>query len=201
MAAPQGAKGNGIQHQVLQGEERSSSRPGEPDLEPFQMESIATARAAAAELTTFAATAAATRSALFARSGEVDSQSASIDGFAIHTFDGFGSLFRCAHGDEAKTAWAAGRSIHHQVSLSHGAKLGKCVLQVVFGSFEGKISNKQFIIHVIYTGRDSSLSDRSRTPGLKSSLNQVHLRILHILKLTSYRTGIHVNPCYAFVKA
>jgi hypothetical protein len=49
---------------------------------------------------------------------------------------------------------------------------GERVLQIVFSRIEGKISNKQFIAHVMFGCTDSLLfPDCSRSSGLKSSLN------------------------------
>ena len=38
----------------------------------------------------------------------------------------------------------------HQIGFDHGAVGGKGVLQVIFGGVEGKISDKQFIAHVMF---------------------------------------------------
>ena len=99
-----------------------------------------------------------------------------------------------AHGHETKAAGAVGHAIHHQVGFGDRAVRRKGVLQVVFGGIEGKISYKQFITHVMfYCPTNTALStDCSRTPGLKSSLKQVHLRIYHALKETSYLTDTFI---------
>src|SRR6266446_8002867 len=92
---------------------------------------------------------AAAAGAFLARLGDVDRQSAAIHLFAIEGCDGLLRLFGGAHGHEAEPAGTLGRAIHHQVGFSDRAMRGERVLQVVFGGIEGKVSNKQFITHVM----------------------------------------------------
>ena len=58
-------------------------------------------------------------------------------------------FLRLTHGDECEAAGAAGHAIHHQVGFNDRAMGGKRVLEIVFGGVEGKISYKQFVIHVM----------------------------------------------------
>src|SRR5208282_4269109 len=88
--------------------------------------------------------------ALFARLGDVDREGASAQLRAVQRRNGLLRLFGCAHGDEAKTARTAGDPVRHQVGFNDGAVRRKGVLQVVFSGFEGKISYKQFITHVMF---------------------------------------------------
>jgi hypothetical protein len=60
---------------------------------------------------------------------------------------------------------------------------GKRLLDFVFSGVEGKISDKQFRAHLmICCSRPTVFPDCSRPSGLKSSLNHVHLKIIHALK-------------------
>jgi len=99
--------------------------------------------ASATELTAFTTT---TTAAFFARFGDVNRQRPATNGFAIDRVDRGLRLFRRAHGDEGEAARTAAYAIGHQVDFLHQAMGGKCVLKIVFGGFEGKISNEQFII-------------------------------------------------------
>ena len=49
-------------------------------------------------------------------------------------------------------------------------------------------TNNLLLIDVLLSGQPLPSTDCSRTPGLKSSLNRVHLKIHHALKETSYQT-------------
>ena len=104
-----------------------------------------TASAAAAEFTASTATS----RAFFAGPGDVDGDGASIQLRAVHGGNGLLRFRFRAHGHKRKTARAVGHAIHHQVGFSNRAIRGECVLQVVFSGVEGKISYKQFIIHVM----------------------------------------------------
>ena len=89
-----------------------------------------------------------------------------------------------AHGDKTKITGTAGCPVHHQIGLQDSACAAK-VSGGRFGGIEGKIPYKQFITHVMLTVLTNRcfLQTVPETPGLKSSLNQVHLRICHILKV------------------
>ena len=109
------------------------------------------ATATAATITT-----AATR-ALFAWFSDVHREGAAMQFPAIQGFDGFLRFIARTHGHKTKAAGAIGHAIHHQVSFGDRAMRGERVLQVVFGGIEGKISDKQFITHVMFycpTNRD-----------------------------------------------
>src|SRR5207245_8399564 len=94
---------------------------------------------------------------------------------------------------ESKATGSTGRAIHHQVGLGDRAMRGERVLQVVFSGVEGKVSHKQFITHfrILLSDKPALSTDCSRPSGLKSSLNQVHLKIHHALKETSYLIDVH----------
>ena len=82
--------------------------------------------------------------------GDVDREITSVQGRAVQGVDRLLRLFRRAHGDEAKPARLTAHAVHHQVGFDDCSVGRKCVLQVVFGGVEGKISNKQFIAQVIW---------------------------------------------------
>src|SRR5208283_5098356 len=108
----------------------------------------ATVTAAAAAV--FTTTAAATGRAFFTRLGHVDRQRAAAHLGAVQRRNGLLRLFGRAHGDETKTAGTAAHAVHHQVGLRDRAVRRKGVLQIVFSGFEGKVSYKQFITHVMF---------------------------------------------------
>jgi hypothetical protein len=108
--------------------------------------SAAAATAAAAVFTT---TAAATRT-LFARAGDIDGNSASIQFDAVHGGDGFLGFLFCAHGHKTKATGAIGGAVNHEVRFGNCAVCCERVIERVLGGIEGKISYKQFIIHVMY---------------------------------------------------
>ena len=122
------------------------SRPGKT----FLLVAITTATfAVTASAAEFAASTATSR-ALFAGPGDVDSDSASIQLCAVHGGNGLLRLRFRAHGYEAKATGAIGGAIYHEVGFGDCAVRGKRVVEVVFSGVEGKISYKQFIIHVMY---------------------------------------------------
>jgi hypothetical protein len=104
------------------------------------------AAAAAAKFTPSTATAAGT---FFAGTCDIDSDGATAQLRAVHGGNGFLRFFFGAHGDETKATRALGGSIHHEIGFSDCTVRGERVVQVVFGGVEGKISYKQFIIHVM----------------------------------------------------
>jgi hypothetical protein len=110
------------------------------------MESIAIASAAATELTTTTAVA---TGALFARAGDVDGERATIQLLSVQTIDRLLGFLGRTHGHETKPARAIGGAIHHQIRFGDRAERGERVLQIVFGGVEGKISDKQFTVHVM----------------------------------------------------
>jgi len=114
----------------------------------------------AAEVTTrtTTATTAAGRT-LFARTGDVDCEGATIELLTVQRVNRFLRFFGAAHGDETETARTAAHAVHHQVGFHDGAVGGERVLEFVFGGVEGKISDKQFCAHVmlILSETDSAL--------------------------------------------
>jgi hypothetical protein len=105
---------------------------------------------AALSATVLAALATAAGRALFSRSSDIDGKGAPVNGFASHGLDGFLRLFGRAHGDETEPARTAGGPVHYQVGFNDGAVGCERILQIVFGGVEGKISDKQFIVHVMF---------------------------------------------------
>jgi hypothetical protein len=136
-----------------------------------------TTTAAAAKFTP--ATAATAARTLFTRARNVDRERASVQLLAVHGINGFLRFLRGPHGYEREAARAAAHPIHHQVGFNDRAMGSKCVLEVVFGGVEGKISNKQFRTHVMsYCPKLTlALSRLFPTAGFQSSLNRVHLKI------------------------
>jgi hypothetical protein len=114
----------------------------------------ATATAAATAIST-TATAAAARSAtapttaLFTRAGDVHCEGAIIQLGAIQAFHSFLRFLFGGHRNETETAGAAGHTISHKIGFQNCAVLGKSILKLVFGDVEGKISDKQFVIHSV----------------------------------------------------
>src|SRR5208282_3665274 len=92
-------------------------------------------------------TAAAAGRTLFAGLGGIDGEGAAVNGLAVEGGGGFLGLLGGAHGDEGEPAGTAGGPVHHQVGFQDGAMGGEGVLQVVFCGVEGKVSDKQFIVH------------------------------------------------------
>jgi len=93
--------------------------------------------------------AAAATGAFFARLGCVNGEGAAVHVRAVQCADGFSGLLIGAHRDEGKAAWTARGAIHHEVGFKHGAVRRESVLQIIFGGVEGKVSDKQFIIHLL----------------------------------------------------
>src|ERR1700677_3128190 len=108
-----------------------------------------TTSASAASAAVFTTTASAAAGTLFAGPGDVDGNGASVQFHSVHGGDGLLRFFFGAHGHETKTAGAVGGAIHHQVRFGNCAVCGKRVIERVLGGIEGKISYKQFIIHVM----------------------------------------------------
>jgi len=110
----------------------------------------ATAAAAAVFTTrTTAATAAAASRTLFARTGHVDREGATVELLTVQRVNGLLRFIGAAHGDETETTRTAAHAIHHQIGFDDGAVRGERVRQVVFSGVEGKISDKQFCAHVM----------------------------------------------------
>jgi hypothetical protein len=131
-----------------------------------------TAAAAATAFTAATETAAAAARTLFARTGDIHGQSAIVELRAVEGLHGLLGFFFSGHRHETETAGAAGHAIRHEVRFEDRAVLGERVLKLVFRNVEGKISNKQFVIHsVMSEGRYRNCNPNcSRPSGFKSSL-------------------------------
>jgi hypothetical protein len=93
--------------------------------------------------------AATTTRAFFTSAGEINSEVTAVQISPVHGTDGFLGFFLGAHGNESESARPAAGAIGHEVGLEDGAVGGEGVLQIVFSSVEGEISDKQFIIHAL----------------------------------------------------
>jgi hypothetical protein len=144
----------------------------------------ATATAAEFTTTTAAATAA---GAFFTRASNVNREGASIQLLAVHGINGFLRFFRRTHGDECEAARAAAHPVHHQVGFNDRAVRSECVLEVVFGGVEGKISNKQFRTHVMSYCPNTDPSIQT-VPDCRVSIitEPSSLEDFHAVELTSY---------------
>ena len=85
----------------------------------------------------------------FAGPGDVHGEDTATEVLAVHGADGRLRGGVGIHGDESETTGLAGHAIHHQVDFHDGAVGGERVLEVVLGGVEGKVSYKQFIVHVL----------------------------------------------------
>ncbi len=145
-----------------------------------------TAATVSATLTAAAITAAtATTGALFARTGNIDVESAAPEFLAVHAFNRLLCFLWRAHGDEGKPAGPASCPVSDEVGFHHGAVRCESVLQVVLGDFEVEIPDEQFGAHSLLRycpGQVPRSPQCSRGSGLKSSLDQVHLRISMLWK-------------------
>ena len=113
-----------------------------------------------ATTTVFTTTATSAARTFFARLGDVDREGATVNFLAVQGRDGLLGFFGGAHGHETKAAGAIGHAIHHQVRFRDRAMRGERVLQIVFRGVEGKISDKQFIAHVMFAVRLTVTFDR-----------------------------------------
>src|SRR5262245_59835195 len=102
-------------------------------------------------MTSVSATATATAAAgsFFAGPGDVHSEVASVEVRSVHGVHGLFRFLIAAHGDEGKSARATAGAIHHEVGLEDRAVCGESVLEIIFRRIEGKVSDKQFVIHVL----------------------------------------------------
>jgi len=89
--------------------------------------------------------AAATRTgALFARTGFVDRQVASIEVLTIKRAHGGIGLGVVIHGDEREAAGFACHPVHHQMNFVDSAVLFEKILKIVLGALKGEITYVQF---------------------------------------------------------
>lgn len=122
----------------------------------FTTAAVATAAGTAtavAATTAFTATAAATVGAaeasrtLFTRTGFVHDDGATGHGLTVEAIDGSLGFSVGAHFNETKTLGAAGFTVHHDLGRGNGAKLGKCVLQILIAHGIGQIAHVKFVAH------------------------------------------------------
>jgi len=115
---------------------------------------------------------------LFARTGNIDAESATAEVFAVHAVNRLLRFFGRVHGDEAKPARPAGRPVSDQVGFDDGAVGGEGVLQVVFGDFEVEIPDEQFGAHgLVLPWTGSALTITFPRVGFQILMDRVHLRI------------------------
>jgi hypothetical protein len=107
---------------------------------------VATATATAATTTTVTATAAATAARL-ALLGLIHAERATVEGLAVHAFDGLGGFLGGAHRDEREAARAAGLAIGHEVDVADIPELLKRGADAIGGGVEREVSNVQTSIH------------------------------------------------------
>jgi hypothetical protein len=111
-------------------------------------ELTALAAATASATATGASAAAAARGrAIFAGTGFVDCQGATLDFLAREGLNGGFSAFGRGHGNKTKTARTTAHAISDEVNLGNRAMLLEQILQIILGGVEGKISHVQFGIH------------------------------------------------------
>jgi hypothetical protein len=113
------------------------------------LELTALSAATTATTGTSAAATATARCAIFARTGFVDGQGATLDFLAGEGRDCGFSAFGRGHGDKTKTARTTAHAISDEVNLGNRAMLLEQILQIILGRVEGKISHVQFCIHFI----------------------------------------------------
>jgi hypothetical protein len=116
----------------------------------IEIDYSAEAKSVAAAFATIAisARAAGTGRTIFARTRFVHRQIAAVEILVMQSMHRGRAFRRTAHGHEAKAASPTGVPICYEVRLHNSAVRCECVLQIVFGGIEGKISNVQFITHV-----------------------------------------------------
>jgi len=104
--------------------------------------------AATAATTKITARAAVASWTLFFRARDVDRQRAVGQFGTVHGGNSFLRFFGRGHGDEGEATRTSAHPVHHEVGFHDGAVGRKCLLQLIFGCVEGKISNKQFRAHL-----------------------------------------------------
>lgn len=83
-----------------------------------------------------AATATPTRRTFLAWTRLINRQGTTLEIFLVEHVDGLGCVFLGAHFDERKAPGTTGGTVLHDIDRNHRARLGKVVLQVVFGCRE-----------------------------------------------------------------
>src|SRR5204862_507307 len=84
---------------------------------------------------------------LIARAGFIDGERAPVKILAVQGLDCSVRCFLGFHGDKGEAARAPAEFVGDDINLDHVAVGGEHVLELVFGSVEGKISYKQFGTH------------------------------------------------------
>lgn len=107
----------------------------------------ATATATAAAVAATATTTAAAWS-FFLRARLVDGEIATAVVLFVEAANGFVHGILRVHGDEGKTAWAAGFAVHGQMDVGDGAVVGEEGADVVLGGVEGQVAHIHFRVHI-----------------------------------------------------
>jgi hypothetical protein len=107
----------------------------------------ATVTATAAAATTAVTTAATATAARLALLGLVHAERATVEGLAVHAFDGLGGFLGRAHRDEREAARAAGLAIGHEVDVADISELLKRSADAIGSGVEREVSNVQTSVH------------------------------------------------------
>lgn len=169
------------------------ARPGDPGLATEKPQGLVAATTAATTAAAVITTTAAAGRTLFAGLGDIDREFASVHLPAVEGCDGVLRFFGSAHGDETKSAGAAGFAVHHQVDFSDRPVRGERVLEVVLGGIEGKVSNKHFVAHVMFYCPALTVTFFRLFPNVGSKIITERTgspEDYHALKETSYRTDM-----------
>jgi hypothetical protein len=79
--------------------------------------------------------------------GFIDAEWATVEGLAVHAFDGLRRFFGRAHGDEREAAAAARFAIGHEVDVADRAELLKGSADTIGGRVEREVSYIQTSVH------------------------------------------------------
>src|SRR5437762_1415770 len=101
-----------------------------------------TATATPTAVTTAPTPAAAAAGTLFARAGDVHTEGAAAEFFAVHGVNGLLRFFRRTHRDEGKAARPARGAVGDEVGFDDGAVGREGILQVVLGDFEVEVADE-----------------------------------------------------------
>jgi hypothetical protein len=107
----------------------------------------ATAVAATTAATAIATAAATATGALFARTGFVDGQGATVKFFAIDLSNGFGGLFLGSHFDEREPTGLVGHLVQDEVAGGDIAGRFEEVQDVSLGGVERQVTDEQLCSH------------------------------------------------------
>lgn len=110
----------------------------------------ATRAASTAAITTIATESAGAWGAFFAWTGDVHRQSATFHLEVVEFFHGLLGFVAGGHGDESKSAGAAGKLVENNFNDADGADLTKQGLKILGGASEGKVPNVELtVVHVM----------------------------------------------------